>query len=179
MKLFFNGVAPIVGLFFSSSPTAVARLIITIIINAVYRKIWAWSYTHISVKVFKLTPTFTNFNFTTTIIMIASIILVITSLNHAIPCFIFYGVFHPVNTYSFNLDTATRGCMPRNKGVMTNDCFFTTRTFTNPITPISTAVAFFFNYQPIKMYTYNIPKFSHDRLNINIFKEDNQGGMRG
>lgn len=88
--LFSRTVRPsISNLLACSSPPTIARLIITVIINPVNRMSGSWSKSHISYKVIKTQPTFTDLYPSATVIFIANIIDIVTASFHIRPHHIF------------------------------------------------------------------------------------------
>ena len=180
MNLFFHIVASIIRLFLSCSPSAILRAIITIIIDSIYA-FPCWPLAHVRKKNAEIIlPLFANAYITTPITGITRCIRVGTSLDHAIPYFIFNALLHAMLGNGFNLCAATGDCTTGNQSIVSDNSSFSTRTFTYPISPISMARGFFFNQQPIKFQSGNIFRvFSKHNVNYNTLIFSGQGGING
>ena len=77
----------IVRLFFRSCPSTVCRAVTAIIINAV-KSFASGTISHVSEKVFKFKPTFTNFDASSSIAIIGRIVGIGTAGKHSSPTFI-------------------------------------------------------------------------------------------
>jgi len=83
-----NVYSGVVKLFFLCGPSAIARLVITVIVNAVKGVIRAWPFSNISEKVFKLVPTLANDNPSCPIVWIRGSCRLVASNHHSAP----YGI---------------------------------------------------------------------------------------
>lgn len=82
---------PIIGLFFSSSPTAIIGCVIAIIIYS-FKSFKMWSFSHIREKVIKrVSPAFADCYSASAVVMPAAEFGVLTSLDHMLPRAIGWG----------------------------------------------------------------------------------------
>lgn len=77
--------SPIPMLLPSCGPTTIGGFVISIIVYTIQRMCGRWFLPHISVKVFKLLPTFAHFNAASPVIFESHVISVCASLPHAAP----------------------------------------------------------------------------------------------
>lgn len=103
-KRIFNVISGISCLFFACGPSAIIRLIVSIIVNSVYAVIAARPLSHIGYKVFKLTPSFANFYPTSKMCRILWMINC-APYKHSSPYFVFSRMAHSV---SFLFDSISR-----------------------------------------------------------------------
>ncbi len=76
----------IAGLFFSCSPSAILRGIVTVVGDALDAVLGTWRITHVSVEVFKRLPPLTDLNAAPTIVMVRGAARILTSVFHTSPC---------------------------------------------------------------------------------------------
>lgn len=82
--------ARVVVLLLTCTPLAIAWLIVTIIIYALYTVLRPWFWPHISVEVFKtISPTFANLNTPITIILIAYLVWIFATRFDSAPSYVF------------------------------------------------------------------------------------------
>jgi hypothetical protein len=83
----------IIGLHFSSSPSAIPWLVIAIVIYAVYREFGAGTWSHVGQKVLKFFPSLTNFYSSSSIVMPFFGLGISATKTHGIPYSIFGSLF--------------------------------------------------------------------------------------
>lgn len=106
---FINVVDSICALFFLGCPSAIPRLIISIIIFSVDAVKLAWSRPHISNKVFKLPPSLANLNSPAMITMVFWMISC-TSDKHSRPYLIFSRLAHAVSSLCYRVSCRKLFC---------------------------------------------------------------------
>lgn len=74
----------IVNLFSTCSPSAIARLIVAVIVDTIQCQFW-WAFAHVGQKVLKRTPSFADRNASTAIVEIKSVAEIIATLKHGPP----------------------------------------------------------------------------------------------
>lgn len=136
----YNPISAVIScLHVSIFPLTVVWRIAKQVVFSTYSKISNWTLAHVSQKVFKILPSFTNFNAFSSIMFIRNMIRVFTTLNHACPNGIFYRVravmFCLSLCHHFSVETATAFSVSRKEGVGKNDFLFPTRARTLPMNP--------------------------------------------
>ena len=101
-KRIFNVISGISCLFFACGPSAIIRLIVSIIVNSVYAVIAAWPWPHIGYKVFKLTPSFANLYPTSKMCRILWMINC-APYKHSSPYFVFSRMAHPMSFLFYSI----------------------------------------------------------------------------
>jgi hypothetical protein len=104
-------IAFICALFQSRCPSTVLGAIIAVVVFAVKRMALAWAQSHISAKVFKrFSPTITDLDPSTAVVVKHRIVWVSASLNHRTPNIIFGRFTAAVSNTHFTKITTTRCC---------------------------------------------------------------------
>lgn len=101
-------ISSIVALLFHSSPFAIFRNVISVIINAFNRVFRSWSFPHVFKEILKrIQPTLTNLNTSSPIICKRIIVGIKNSHFHRNPSMIFGGMFHSMRFYSAKIIAST------------------------------------------------------------------------
>lgn len=83
-------VSPVAMLFRWCRPTAIGRLIISVIVNAINR-FTNWAFPHVFQKMFNFKPSFTDFNSSAPIIFIGIMLWIGAAIYHAVPALVGIG----------------------------------------------------------------------------------------
>ena len=86
---YFPSIPSVIRLFFCSSPSAIRRSIISIVVDAI-NGMQRWSASHIREKVTEVFPTVTNPNPSSTVEEIIRIVTIVTSGMHMRPASVFW-----------------------------------------------------------------------------------------
>ena len=169
----------IIGLFKSCSPFAIFRSVIFVIINSLKGKPFL-SFTHISKKIGKVTPSFANFNSTPPIVFVCWILLIVTTLVHSMPRFMCEYIL-PSNAPLFDISAPTRFSVSIQNLAAGNNGPIPALTETNPKrTTIHMRKTN--NFKPAKSFTFKISKcsmgwnFNHLQIIRNIHGESRKEG---
>ena len=163
--LAFDGnksIAPIIYLLLLRGPFAITRLIITIVINSIYRVIF-WPVSHIRSKNNKIIPSFANLYSSAAIIIKIFIIFIVTPLSDRKPSRIknVPTIRTPMLFKSSNPIAPTRFYTAAIKVARINDLFISATTFTKPFFTITIMDNFFYYCKKAKNFTSKIFVFSH------------------
>lgn len=80
--------SPVSGLLFRRRPAAIPRLIVAVVVDAIYLHAW-WHWSHICQKAFKLLPSLTNLDSASTVILILRRVWIGASRLYSGPATIF------------------------------------------------------------------------------------------
>jgi len=90
-----SSIAFILGLDLASSPSAIVRFIVAVIIYAIYREFRTWPWSHIGKEVFKrMFPSHTNRYTATPVTVPMRIFFPIAAIQHSAPDIIFGSLSH-------------------------------------------------------------------------------------
>lgn len=106
---FINVIHSIGALFFRGRPSAISRLIISIIIFSVNTVKFAWSWPHVSNEVFKSSPSLANLNASAMMAMVFRMVSC-TSYKHSSPYFILSGLAHAVSSLCYRVSCRKLFC---------------------------------------------------------------------
>jgi hypothetical protein len=136
---------PIFILFTQRSPTTIARLVITVVVNTVNRPPFGF-FAHIGKKVFKSVPSFANLNAAFTVMAISGMTRISASIKHRAPysinfriCLIsamsvsWFIVASAVLGHHFILQASAGSCVISSQISAKNFCLFSTRTTAEPL----------------------------------------------
>jgi hypothetical protein len=136
--------ASISHLFTPRGPLAVARRVISKIVNSLNAQVWPRTVSHISDEIGELSPPFAHSNAATTVVRIGFLFLVVASVQHSAPHFILWsqavestriavrGIGHPLLAGTHSLLTATTGSHTLEQLVNGYSLFYPALTSTEP-----------------------------------------------
>lgn len=127
--------ASVPGLIGFCSPSAIGRLVISIVIDALNRMLWGWTKPHVLKKVFKMSPPIANFNTATPIVLETGISIASTSCVKEAPDPVLCGSGQSVRNRSLSPDTpaADAVAVPQPLSAICNS--FSAIASTNPLRP--------------------------------------------
>ena len=73
-------------------PSAIARLVVTVVVNAVYRVLSRWPRPHVGQEVLKLLPALTDSNAAPAVVRVLVAFGVVAALTHSVPGVVFVGI---------------------------------------------------------------------------------------
>ena len=144
-------------------PAAVARFIVTIVVNALNSKA-IWAYSHISQKIIKRQPSFAHCNSTAAVVLKAGIVWVCRSLNELRPCFVRTRVTEPVlvvfRAGSFLMKAATRLCQSMSHAIA---CGYYCVTAIAQKQPACVSLIFKCS-KPSESFAFDVDDYAHGRV---------------